>query len=353
MAILRSNHIPYLDGWRGVAIVLVLIGHFNDIGLVWLGPFGVMLFFALSGRLMCELLFIKKVELVTFFFRRFSRILPTFWLFLLIVFLYWTFLATVPYVPTVGEFFSTALFLRTYYPEDVSILSLNWPIGHIWSLNVEEHSYIFLALGAMLARLSGLRILTPLFLVGSLVVALLFNIAYFIEPPTGASPWQVRSECAAIGILAGVTFWYFRECVIPGFTMHVHPVVPVVTLIVAALCKNMYEHKGLDVTVAPLCLAFTVVYMDRLPKAIMHILASSQMRWFGLCSFSLYLWQQAFFLATLNDRLPTTVGLILSLAVGTCSFYFFENPIRKLLNRWWDKRQTGASVHVLRAREKI
>lgn len=96
MAILRSNHIPYLDGWRGVAIVLVLIGHFNDIGLVWLGPFGVMLFFALSGRLMCELLFIKKVELVTFFFRRFSRILPTFWLFLLIVFLYWTFLATVP-----------------------------------------------------------------------------------------------------------------------------------------------------------------------------------------------------------------------------------------------------------------
>ena len=56
-------HIGYLDGWRGMAILLVLIGHFYPIKAMNLGTLGVDLFFVLSGRLMADILFVQKAKL--------------------------------------------------------------------------------------------------------------------------------------------------------------------------------------------------------------------------------------------------------------------------------------------------
>ncbi|MBB6484382.1 acyltransferase family protein [Rhizobium lusitanum] len=65
-------HIPALDGWRGLAILIVLTGHFGgDTVLPGLASAGVDLFFVLSGRLMAEILFVRKIPLRLFFFRRF------------------------------------------------------------------------------------------------------------------------------------------------------------------------------------------------------------------------------------------------------------------------------------------
>ena len=73
-----------LDNWRGWAIIFVLLGHFTSLPGVNFGRFGVDLFFVLSGRLMADLLFLKRIELPTFFYRRFSRVLPVSLLFVLI-----------------------------------------------------------------------------------------------------------------------------------------------------------------------------------------------------------------------------------------------------------------------------
>ena len=67
------NNLPYLDGWRGLAIVLVLQSHF---GLGGGGRLGVALFFALSGYLMGGLLFVRKPPLRQFWRRRVARIVP-------------------------------------------------------------------------------------------------------------------------------------------------------------------------------------------------------------------------------------------------------------------------------------
>lgn len=51
-----------LDGWRAAAIIGVLIGHFVQVPGFNAGRFGVELFFVLSGLLMAQLLFVKKLR---------------------------------------------------------------------------------------------------------------------------------------------------------------------------------------------------------------------------------------------------------------------------------------------------
>jgi peptidoglycan/LPS O-acetylase OafA/YrhL len=340
-------HIPHLDGWRGLAIVAVMVGHFAGPGFGWLGSFGVMLFFVLSGRLMCQLLFIRQVALTTFFFRRFSRILPAFWLFALMMYFYSTFWAATPFHPSLDELASTVFFLRTYLPGDTTILTRQWAIGHIWSLNVEEHSYMFLAAGALLGRRFGPRAAAPVFLAASLVASLLFNVGYAVAPPSGASPWYMRSECASVGILAGATFWYLKERLASNLFARIPSLLPVISLAIATVCVAMYKYKGLDTTVAPLCLAFSVVCIDRFPGLLRQLLALKPLRWFGVCSFSLYLWQQPFFLSTLTEGTSRALAFGMSMLVGTVSFYFLEDPIRKAINKAWDGREKAPVVQAL------
>src|SRR5437868_7217872 len=72
---------PSLDGWRAMAILLMLDAHFTRIGPLHLGlsqagRLGVDVFFCLSGLLMSRLLFEKRMSLGLFYKRRFSRVYP-------------------------------------------------------------------------------------------------------------------------------------------------------------------------------------------------------------------------------------------------------------------------------------
>ena len=81
-----ADRLDYLDGWRGLAIVLVLQSHFLPSHAIDSGQLGVDIFFCLSGLLMSNLLFVKRVSLVHFYKRRISRILPAFLLFITVVY---------------------------------------------------------------------------------------------------------------------------------------------------------------------------------------------------------------------------------------------------------------------------
>ena len=81
------ERLDYLDGWRGLAIALVLQSHFLPIDGFDSGILGVDIFFCLSGLLIAKLLFIKRTPLITFYERRINRILPVFILFLSVMYL--------------------------------------------------------------------------------------------------------------------------------------------------------------------------------------------------------------------------------------------------------------------------
>src|SRR5262249_23529139 len=130
-----------------IAVLLVLGRHFypskgvNPILLTWQrgGWIGVDLFFVLSGFLVSGLLFDehlrqKKLSINTFLLRRGLKIYPAFWV-LIIVTIFVNSTQNLP-TPTKG-LIGELLFLQNY-------LAALW--NHTWSLAVEEHFYLGLAL---------------------------------------------------------------------------------------------------------------------------------------------------------------------------------------------------------------
>ncbi len=108
-----SNHIPEWDGWRGLAILLVLIGHFTFSKWVWEERMGVDVFFVLSGMLMSNILFINRMSLKDFYIRRFSRVIPALVVFLLAS-LAVALLLNYEFKPV--ELLASLVFVRTYFP---------------------------------------------------------------------------------------------------------------------------------------------------------------------------------------------------------------------------------------------
>lgn len=148
----RSGYIPVLDGWRAVAILLVLAYHalvhadmaghpllFRIFKIIdHLGPFGVLIFFAISGYLITGRLIARfkkagKWDLGEFYFKRAFRILPLVYGYLAIVAL-----LGLAHLATLSWGDAGALvFITNYLPQR------SWLTGHFWSLSVEEHFYLF------------------------------------------------------------------------------------------------------------------------------------------------------------------------------------------------------------------
>lgn len=144
----KRNHYPGLDGLRGIAIILVLlVHHFGNYLLPSWGWIGVDLFFVLSGFLITDILLQSDTQFSTlrnFFARRALRILPLYYLSLILLF---------HLLPSLG--FSLPglsynkeqeglfwLYLQNYY------FATHLPTGnevvmtHFWSLAVEEQFYL-------------------------------------------------------------------------------------------------------------------------------------------------------------------------------------------------------------------
>ena len=80
---------PVLDGWRAISILVVLAAHMLPLGPkrfdlnASVGALGMSLFFTLSGFLITKTL-IYRPSVPQFLIRRFCRILPLAWLFMLV-----------------------------------------------------------------------------------------------------------------------------------------------------------------------------------------------------------------------------------------------------------------------------
>src|ERR1700738_4267259 len=89
----RENHLPTLDGWRGLAVIGVILYHGREefygvnslpVRLAAHCYLGVDLFFAISGFLICGLLLREyeetaDISLRRFYIRRCFRILPPYY----------------------------------------------------------------------------------------------------------------------------------------------------------------------------------------------------------------------------------------------------------------------------------
>jgi peptidoglycan/LPS O-acetylase OafA/YrhL len=140
------GRIPTLDGWRGIAILLVIVTHVQAglLGHVWrypwmdLGQHGVGIFFVLSGYLITSRLLCDEKGLGPFYIRRFFRLMPCAWLYLAVL----PVVGLLLHTRVIGhEVWACLFFYRNYFP--LAENAHNAFTSHFWSLSLEEQFYLF------------------------------------------------------------------------------------------------------------------------------------------------------------------------------------------------------------------
>src|SRR5437868_1859800 len=152
----KSEYIPTLDGWRAVAIVMVLLSHglwsHNQafgydsswkralhVIISHAGPAGVLLFFSISGFLICSRL-LKDGSLKRFYVRRLFRIIPPAFVYLLVV----AVLALTGLVSPITDssFYWSDWFSALGFVINYKFNQGTYVVVHFWSLAVEEQFYL-------------------------------------------------------------------------------------------------------------------------------------------------------------------------------------------------------------------
>ena len=339
-----ATNIPYLDGWRGIAILLVLIGHFGPPRFWYAGRLGVVLFFVLSGLFMGRLLFVKRVELPTFFARRFSRIIPTLWFYVAVMWVYASYFQPEIYSASLKEVLVFLGFCSTYA---LSVWEVKWPVGQLWSLNVEEHSYVYLAAGTLIIARSRGMLSASRFLAGS-VIAISICIAFYMTSvwEVGGSPWRTRTEVASLGLVASAAICVWRENGKLAWMRGAWLPLAALLIAVGSFIPGSALQWNFSIAAAPILMAFAVNYVSSFPDIVLRLMGLPILRWFGTCSFSIYLWQAPFYQAHTHFGASKSLCLVLGICCGALSFYLLENPVRLYLNRKWDQFLERREAHL-------
>lgn len=318
-----TKHIPYLDGWRGLAIVCLLIGHFFAVPAINFGTVGVALFFVLSGLLMARVLFIQQTDLGAFYRRRISRVFPSVAMYLTVI--------TVIFFVSGNEVSAIELLSALTFTNNYFVVN-NWtmPLGHIWSLSVEEHSYVLLSLAACWCRVRGGRGIAAIgFILGLILLAIAL---YSLFPDIPDKRYYLRTEVASFGIFAsGFVLLAVAHNAIRLTWSWTAPV----ALAVGILAHWWSVPPGVRILLGWGALAFAINAMPAAPRWFLAIFEAAWLRRLGVYSFSLYLWQQPFYQLYRHYGMSPVLGLALSLAAGWAAFHLIENPARTYLNKKW------------------
>ncbi|HWU82024.1 MAG TPA: acyltransferase [Methylophilaceae bacterium] len=168
---MHKEHFGVLDGWRGISILLVLAAHLLPLGpKAWdlnvaAGLLGMVLFFNLSGFLITHFL-LQRPNVPDFLMRRFFRILPLAWLYMGLM-LYLT--------PASGATWSAHFLFYANYPPEPLVFTTS----HLWSLCVEVHFYLGIALLVGFFGKRGLMVI-PLLCIAFTLLRVGNNIHYAV-----------------------------------------------------------------------------------------------------------------------------------------------------------------------------
>lgn len=334
MSIQISNRIEVLDGWRGLAVLLVLIGHFTFSKWIWEERMGVDIFFVLSGLLMAKILFVDRMSLKDFYIRRLSRIMPVLIVFLAVA----TALSIVlQYDFSMVEIISSLLFIRTYFPPIPEYFATPTPTGHLWSLSVEEHSYVLMSLMSvfLLARKK-----IAILLLGIYALSVAINLSNMFSMSAQQFEFSLIRTESAIGFIAFSAGYSLlkRE---RSISLPKH--IPFVFVILALACYVKAVPIWLTFTLCPVLLGVAVNHISDNKTVFQTVLRNPVFRYLGIFSYSIYLWQQVFYKLYYVLPYGQITGFIASIAVGVGSFYLLEDPIRHYINNKWSANPTYRS----------
>lgn len=365
------QRIKGLDGLRAIAFLLVFFFHAHYGYFGWIG---VQLFFVLSGFLITGILIDMKALLprgsyfIKFYGRRFLRIFPLYYLYLLLASLVASYLLSqhirksyielfwkqVPYAFTyVYNFFmATSLYERA-----------SQFVTHMWSLALEEQFYILWPLVIFLTPLKNMKrvflwviYLAPIFRLGTF---LFYQYQPWFEilrqDPTTAVyvlPFT-QFDSFAFGALLTVLTSVPRAKQQFFVILVALPILGMLTDYLTTGIWNVDNGFGLPLALPnaykPVWgysllnyLFMLLVYGVAREGWFMRLLDHPWMRHLGKISYGLYVYHYAILwlltlviLPNLNRDVVNIVALGLTIVLASLSFEFFERPIMDLKDRWF------------------
>lgn len=352
---LSVSYLPSLDGLRAISIIIVIAGHCLR-RTSWEryvnGVTGVMIFFAISGFLITTLLLKEQVEtgsvsLRRFYIRRFLRIVPVAYLFLLVVIgLNHVFALHIGGV----DFLLAFLYLKNFS----TLFPTAWQTGHFWSLAVEEQFYFLIPF--LLTRYY--RFCIRLIFVLLLAVPLV-NLLYYHSHVTGIPKIILGTVFDVFGtgmtsILLGslCAILLFKGMIPPRLLTKYRHLAPllVILLVVGHFDFTFGGWSTFWMFLMPPMSAAAVLLSLQPGTWFYRLLNTPLLKRIGILSYSIYIWQQLF----TSDQpwahaFPHGGALwinIPALVVVACaSYYLFEKKFLKLKERFTRRRADLVYAH--------
>lgn len=335
-----EGRIASLDGLRALAILLVLLSHLlSDFTshLPYLGNFGVKVFFVISGFLITVILVAEfekteSINLKKFYFRRTLRIFPAYYFYISVIFL--TKILGIYQIP-LADFIRSLTYTSNYFTTGSLVL------GHFWSLAVEEQFYLiypglFVLLG--LKKIKRVLIFTVLLtpLIRMLTMYLFYSGGNF-------SLWLVfafhtNMDALAIGCL--LAFYRNKLHANTFYQKFLNSSVAFVSLPLIISAVFYYPQAYLFLfTLGWTILNLTIVLgIDWLitndESRIGKLFNLPPIKYIGVLSYSIYLWQQPF--SIYSENLIWThypFNLIMIIVFSLISYYLIEKNFLKLRKR--------------------
>jgi peptidoglycan/LPS O-acetylase OafA/YrhL len=361
-----AQHIPELDGIRGVAIGVVILYHFGQSertdllsSLLNFGWSGVDLFFALSGFLITGILLETKASLNyfrIFYLRRVLRILPLYTL-ILVMFFH----LAVPLAHYLHRWLAMPVNTEPWY----WFYLANWVIGHhrsisvlvpYWSLSVEEQFY---AVWPIVVLLSSEKVLT--YISGAVIAAAIALRCLYSPDPGGVLVYvwtPFRMDSLALGALAAIL--YRNRSWLASLDRWLVPVGAAAAAAVAGFCVAAGSTSGDTVLmqrfgftligVACTCVVLRCASRSGSGDLLSRLMGSKPLRRLGTVSYGLYLLHYAFYMAlgpamaSLERRIPLppaihtllmiSIGGSLSYLAAEASWRLLEQRILSLKRNW-------------------
>jgi peptidoglycan/LPS O-acetylase OafA/YrhL len=339
------RNIQSLDGLRAVSIALVIVGHvFNAFSarnsyegaILGNGDLGVTVFFVISGYLITYLLLKEygrhgSISLRNFYVRRAFRILPPYYLYLLVICIF----AAIGFLPVTRiQFASAFLFLWDYFAP----LGGTYPLEHLWSLSVEEQFYILwpISLIACLRRSRGSarRLALMCIAIAPLIRLLTFLIHTDLSSHINYL-FHTRMDSLMSGCFVALSEgepWFER--IYNRVSRYVYPMLGVLLIVSPMLTHRFggaYKYL-LGFSIEAFCIAFSMLWLVRNPKSPLgRALNWGPVKFIGVMSYSLYLWQTVMLHPgnhTVFGRYPFNLAYIF--ACASFSYFLVERPSLKL-----------------------
>ena len=366
----NKRYMPGLDGLRAIAVLAVIAYH---LGFGWApgGLLGVGIFFTLSGYLITDILLShmarRDLRLADFWLGRARRLLPALFLMLVVVVAWVTLFGPAQPSRFRDSVLAAALYVSNWQLifQDVSYFArfgAPEPLGHLWSLAIEEQFYILWPFLLLLgARLVGERPGVPasvrprlaaVTLAMAAVSAILMAVLY--QPSFDPSRVYDGTDTRAFELLGGAALamvWpsrRLRRDIAPG-ARNVLDGIGLLGLVAIGLLiwrTDQYSpfiyHGGLVLlTIATVMVVAALAHpASRLGTA----LGWQPLRWIGVRSYGIYLWHFPIIVLTSPsgphqaDLLRDALQVGATFGIAALSWHYVEEPVRHgALGRLWKR----------------